>query len=64
MNILFALTLILNSFLLVLSIHKNPLPMKESHDWSLLVGKQASEVESTIRQMRPDLNVHVLKEVL
>jgi hypothetical protein len=37
--------------------------MKESHDWSLLVGKQASEVESTIRQMRPDLNVHVLKEV-
>lgn len=33
-------------------------------DWSLFVGWQASSVEATIRQTRPDLNVIVLKEVL
>jgi hypothetical protein len=33
-------------------------------DWSLFVGKQASEVEAKIRQTRPDLHVEVLTEVL
>jgi hypothetical protein len=43
---------------------QEPKPYLELIDWSLLVGKQASEAESTIRQTRPDLNVIVLKEVL
>ena len=43
---------------------QEPKPYLELIDWSPLVGKQASEAESTIRQTRPDLNVIVLKEVL